>query len=441
VQVVVRDVSQRKRAEEALHKAYEELEQRVKDRTADLVVANERLRQEIEEHKRTEQELRDSKTLISAVFASLFGRVAVLDRAGTILAVNDAWLRFAQEHGASSQTGCVGVNYLDVCRRADMAGAPVPAAVVTGIQAVLEGTREEFSLEYPCAPAEPERWFQMVVTPLRRLEGGAIVTHFDITPQRQAELQIQRLSQDLSHFGRVSMMGELAAALAHELRQPLTAVMANAEAGLDVLDAPGVMDVTELREILTDIIAEDHRAGEVIRRLRTLLRRGPSESQPLNLNELINEVIPLLRNYAVMHDVSVTTDLSPALPLARGDRIQLEQVLVNLMLNALDSMKTAPRDRRHLRVRTAPTKPHSVLVTVQDSGTGILPEHLDCIFDSFFTTKPEGMGMGLSICRAIVQAHHGRIWAENNPGPGAAAHFSLPALERDKEGPAPPPAG
>jgi signal transduction histidine kinase len=142
-----------------------------------------------------------------------------------------------------------------------------------------------------------------------------------------------------------------------------------------------------------------------------------------------------------MHDVSVTTDLSPALPLARGDRIQLEQVLVNLMLNALDSMKSAPRDRRHLRVRTAPTKPHSVLVTVQDSGTGILPEHLDCIFDSFFTTKPEGMGMGLSICRAIVQAHHGRIWAENNPGPGAAAHFSLPALERDKEGPAPPPAG
>ena len=243
---------------------------------------------------------------------------------------------------------------------------------------------------------------------------------------QEEKLEVQRLSQDLSHFGRVSLMGELAAALAHELRQPLTAVVSNAEAALELL-GPGVIDLGELREILRDITAEGWRAGQVIQRLRSLLGKGQSERRPLDLNELIREVTPLVRGLALMQQVSLTLELAPALPPTGGDRIQLEQVLVNLVVNALDAMKTVPMGQRKLVVRSAQSEPHTLEVSVQDSGAGIAPDNIERVFESFFTTKADGMGMGLSICRSIAQGHGGRIWANNNPEGGATFHLALPA--------------
>jgi len=267
----------------------------------------------------------------------------------------------------------------------------------------------------------------MVVTPLKRPAGGGIVTHLDITQHRLAELQVQRLSQEVAHFGRVSMAGELAAALAHELRQPLTAILSNAEAGLHMLAAPGPVDVAEVREILGDIVGSAQRAGEVIHRLRGLLRKGHSELQPLDLNELVREVVPLLRGPAALQAVALSAELAPALPPVQGDRIQLEQVLVNLMLNAFEALKTTPPGQRRLVIRTTQPTREWLEVSVQDSGAGIPEGQRERIFESFFTTKAEGMGMGLSICRSIALAHQGRIWAENNAGRGAIVRLQLPS--------------
>jgi len=413
-------------AQAALRRAHDELEQRVKTRTTELMLANSSLIEEIETRRRTERELIESRTLITAVFASLFGNVAVLDRTGAIIAVNETWLRFAEENGGQKERLGPGVNYLGICRSAAQRGDVTAGSVLAGMEAVLTGATPEFSAEYACDGAGPSRWFRMVVTPLKRPEGGAIVTHMDITRHREAELQVQRLSQDLAHVGRVSMAGELAGALAHELRQPLTAILSNTEAGLDVIAAVGIIDVPELHGIMTDIATSAQRAAEVIRRLRALFRKGPSELQPLELDDLVREILPILRGQATLHAVTLLTELAPKLPRIRGDRIQLEQVLMNLIINAIDALKTAPHSSRRLTIRTSLPTPGWVELSVQDTGIGIPQAHLDRIFESFFTTKPAGMGMGLSICRSIAQAHGGRIWAENNPGPGATMHLQLP---------------
>jgi signal transduction histidine kinase/CheY-like chemotaxis protein len=426
------------RTQETLHRAHEELEQRVKDRTAELELANARLQQEIEQHKRTVEELRDSRTLLTTVFASLAAHVTVLDRTGTLLAVNEGWTCFAETGAGPGRGVAPGANYLEVCRRAAARGDATGSLVEAGILAVVEGQQPEYSLEYPSGSGSQRRWFRMLVTPLKRPEGGVLVAHTDITQYRLAELQVQRLSQDLEHFGRVSMAGELAMALAHELRQPLTAILSNAEAASGLLEGTGVVDMGEAREILTDIAASGQRAGEVIRRLRSLLRKGQAEMQPLQLNDLIGEVLPLVRNQALLHEVVLTAELAPTLPLTHGDRIQLEQVLMNLLLNALTALKSVPRPQRRLLIRTTQPDAQHIQLSVRDSGSGIPAAQLAHIFDSFFSTKAEGLGMGLSICQSVVQAHGGRIWATNNPEGGATLHCLLPTGPSGPEPPATP---
>ena len=250
--------------------------------------------------------------------------------------------------------------------------------------------------------------------------------HEEMEEHCRTALQVQRLSQDLAHYGRVSMAGELAAALAHELRQPLTAILSNAEAGVDLMTAPGIVSLTEVREILEDIAASGRRAGEVIRRLRSLFRKGQAELLPLDLNELVREILPLVRSQAGLHGVTLATDLAPDLPPVRGDRVQLEQVLMNLIINAIDSLQQTPVGNRRLVLRTARSALTWIEIAVEDSGLGIPDEHRERIFDSFFTTKPAGMGMGLSISRSIAEAHGGRLRAGNNLGPGATVRLQLP---------------
>jgi len=243
--------------------------------------------------------------------------------------------------------------------------------------------------------------------------------------RRQGELEAQRLRQNLAHIGRVSAMGELTASLAHELNQPLTAILANAQAAQRLL-AADVVNLEEIREILNDIVADDKRAGDVIRRLRGLVKKGDLERLSLDLNEIVTEVAWLVRNDAVIRNVTLSLDLAPDLPRVSGDRIQLQQVVLNLVLNGLEAMREPHAGDRTLVIRTARDGAAAVAVAVQDSGIGIGEHDVDRLFQPLHTTKAEGLGMGLAIARTIVDAHGGRLGAANNMEGGATFYFTLP---------------
>ena len=248
--------------------------------------------------------------------------------------------------------------------------------------------------------------------------------------RKQGELEAQRLRQDLTHIGRVSALGELTASLAHELNQPLTAILSNAQAAQRLLGADPV-NLEEIREILKDIVADDKRAGDVIQRLRGLLKKGDLEFVPLDLNDIVGEVAWLVRSDAALRNVSMSLDLAPDLPTVRGDRVQLQQVVLNLVLNGLEAMRESPPGARTLVIRTARDGAATVAVAVQDSGMGIDETELDRMFHPLYTTKPEGLGMGLAIARTIVNAHGGRLGAANNVHGGATFQFTLPVGTED----------
>lgn len=252
----------------------------------------------------------------------------------------------------------------------------------------------------------------------------------DVTERKEAEARASRMEaeaarqrDELAHLSRVAMMGELSGALAHELNQPLTAILSNAQAAQRFL-ARENPDLEEIREILGDIVEADRRAGDIIRRLRSLLRKEDSTRQLVNMNELVRDVLRLTHSDRLTRGVEVRVAFTPGLPPVRGDRVQLQQVLLNLLTNACDAMEDQPR--RDMAVETA-VRDGSVEVSVADRGRGIAAEDLERIFEPFVTTKAQGMGLGLSICRTIIQAHDGELWAENREEGGAIFHFRLPA--------------
>jgi signal transduction histidine kinase len=249
--------------------------------------------------------------------------------------------------------------------------------------------------------------------------------------RKQGELETQRLRQELTHIGRVSAMGELTASLAHELNQPLTAILSNAQTAQGLL-ALDVVNLEAVREILSDIVADDKRAAAVIHRLRILLRKGDLEFVPLAVNEIVGEVAWLVRSDALIRNVSMSLELAADLPSVLGDRVQLQQVVLNLVLNGLEALRPPWAGARTLVIRTASEGGTAVTVAVQDSGTGIDEKDTDCIFQALYTTKAEGLGMGLAIARTIVDAHGGRLVAANNEHGGATVYFTLPARRQDE---------
>jgi signal transduction histidine kinase len=243
--------------------------------------------------------------------------------------------------------------------------------------------------------------------------------------RRQVELEAQRLRRDLAHIGRISAVGELTASLAHDLSQPLTAILSNAQAARRLLAASPV-DLPELSQILGDIVDDDKRAGAVIHRLRSLLKKGDFERVSLDLNEIVSEVARLVRSDAVIRNVAMSVELAEKPLRVRGDRVQLQQVVLNLVLNGLDAMREPHVGERNLVVRTTANGAGIVAVSVEDSGIGIEQEHEEKIFQPLYTTKVDGLGMGLAIARTIVEAHGGGIAAWNNPQGGATFRFTLP---------------
>jgi C4-dicarboxylate-specific signal transduction histidine kinase len=244
---------------------------------------------------------------------------------------------------------------------------------------------------------------------------------------RLAMEQTMELRDTLAHTGRVTLLGQLASALAHELSQPLGAILRNAEAAELMLKQPEP-DLDELCAIVDDILRDDHRAGAVIDKLRSLLKKGHLDPQPLDLSEVIGEVLPLVRADAAARQVKITFGGKAGLPRVLGDRIHLQQVLLNLIVNAMDAFNGFDSGERVVQVRALPADASTVEVSICDNGRGIANEHLGNLFEPFFTTKTTGMGMGLSVSKTIVEAHHGKLRAENRPEGGACFRFTLPAI-------------
>ena len=247
----------------------------------------------------------------------------------------------------------------------------------------------------------------------------------DITNKKQAEMEIRQQRAELAHVSRVSTLGQLTAALTHELNQPLGAILRNAEAAELFLQNERP-DLNEIRAILADIRKDDQRAGQVIERMRSLLKRRSLVSDPLDLREVVTDTIALVRPDLQVREVKLTLEMQDHLPLVLGDRVHLQQVLLNLILNGLDAMSTTPAEERALTVRVRQKVPGWLEVAVSDGGSGFAPESAN-LFEPFYTTKPGGMGMGLAISRTIIEAHGGKIQAENHEaGGGATFTFTLP---------------
>ncbi|HEV7393077.1 MAG TPA: ATP-binding protein, partial [Burkholderiales bacterium] len=249
----------------------------------------------------------------------------------------------------------------------------------------------------------------------------------DITERVRAQEMLQRVQADFAHAARVSMLGELTASIAHEVNQPLAAIVTNGEVGLRLLNR-SEPDLAEVRELTKCVVDDARRAADVIVRVRAMATRQAPEQTLLSLDEGIREALMFLRHEVQSHRLTVTHHPNPAAPNVLADRTQLQQVIVNLTVNAIQAMAHAETSRRTLVIRTTLSDPHTLCCTFEDSGPGIKPEHLNHLLDSFFTTKDAGMGLGLPICRSIIEAHGGHIRADNESAYGGARFsFTLPA--------------
>jgi PAS domain S-box-containing protein len=303
---------------------------------------------------------------------------------------------------------------LELFRRSIVAGAPFH----------YELRLRRFDGEY--------RWFENRSVPIRD-ESGFIVRWYvllvDIEDRTRALERLQQMQSDFAHMNRVSMMGELAASLSHEIMQPIAAAQTNAYAALNFLDKQPP-DLSNAGEALGCIMRDADRAGDILSRIREQIKKTPPRKERFDLNAAINEVFVLAQNEIIRNGISVQIRLAEGLCPVQGDRVQLQQVFLNLILNAVEAMGSVQAGARELSISTE--QQHTgVVVAVRDSGPGIDPHHLERVFEAFYTTKSKGMGMGLSICRSIIEAHGGRLWAEANEPRGAVFQFTVPGVRNE----------
>lgn len=419
------EINQRHKAEKALNKAHDDLERRVAKRTDDLKQTVKELQKEIVERKRAEEAFCKSeeqyRTLTNNLSVGVFRTTP--GPKGIYIKINPAYMKmfgFNNEKELLSTYAYALYQY--------------------------PKDRERFSrkiLKYGAVRNE-EILFKKKdgtsvigsVTAVAVKDDNGVVKHYDgiiedISELKKAKEEAQKRRDEMTHLGRVATMGELAASLAHELNQPLAAILTNAQAALRFCnkDSP---DLDEVRDILKDIVADDKRAGEVIHRLRSFFRKGEFESAKVDINDLILDAVSLIKSEAIMRNVTIVTLLDKSLHQVLGDSIHLQQAIINFILNAAEAMTTINDVPRKIIISTEKENDRRVKVGIRDSGMGIDKEALDQILEPFYTTKPSGMGMGLSINRSIIEAHSGRIWAQNHPVRGAVFYFTLPFVRGQK---------
>jgi signal transduction histidine kinase/integral membrane sensor domain MASE1 len=379
----------------------------------------------VEERRKMLKALGASHRMKSSIVDSIPNLVAVVDRDGRIRALNESW-REAHAHHLLEVSCVPGASLLDACAAAADEGSPYGRAAYDGLKQVLERTAPGFTIEHRWTVNGDDRWWLMSVVPLKSANGGAVITKTDITARKRAELDAQRTRDELAHTTRVWVMGELTASLSHQLNQPLTGIMANANAGRRYLRVKP-LDLVEMDQILADIIADAERASDVTRAVRDMLRKDASEPELIDVNDVVRDTTMLVVAQAARRGVAIRLDLAPSIPLVPGKRVQLSQVVLNLTMNAIEA--TADQLEPHAQSVTVRTEPYNgcgVHVSVADTGCGLPPGDQDQMFEPLFTTKPSGMGMGLPIARAMVEAHGGSMWARSAETAGAIFHFTLP---------------
>ena len=372
--------------------------------------------------KQADQVLRKSEELNRATFEQAAVGIAHVGTDGRWLRVNDRL--------------CAIVGYpAEELRKLSLQDITHPEDLETDLDfigQILSGEIKSHSMEQRFIRKDRSVvWVILTVSLVRSASGAPL--HFisvveDITEQRRAETEAEELRGNLAHAGRVTLLGQLASALAHELSQPLGAILRNAEAAEMILQDPSP-DLEELRAIVTDILGDDQRAGQVIDRLRSLLKRGRVDPQPIELQSVVSEVFSLVRADAAARCLKLDYSAAPVLPMVRGDRIHLQQVLLNLIINAMDALDGCAPNQPCIQVRAHRVDPATVEVRVSDNGPGIPGESLERLFEPFFTTKANGMGMGLPVSKTLIEAHKGRLWAENTPEGGACFCFTLPVAD------------
>jgi PAS domain S-box-containing protein len=358
-----------------------------------------------------EELLRQKTEELDQFFNVTLDLLCIANTAGYFLRLNPAWEKVL---GYSREELMEG-RFFDFVHPDDLAITEEAASKL-----VAQGELIHFENRYRCKDGT-YRFLEWAAAPAGVLIYAAAR---DMTERLEVETEARQRRDELAHLARVAMMGELTASLAHEINQPLSAIMSNAQAAKRFLNAP-MPDMEEVQEIVADIVKENTRAGEIIRRMRAFLKKTKTELEPIDLNSVFREIVTLLNSDAVMRDVKIDLELDPLLPLVRGDRIQLQQVALNLVMNAFEALNARPRGERRVQIRTG-LKDSLVLAAVTDNGTGVATEDPEKVFQPFYTTKTQGLGMGLSISRSIIIRHQGRIWAENNPGSGTTFYFSLP---------------
>ena len=381
----------------------------------------------VEERRRVAAALRSSDTLKASILMSIPSLVAVIDRNGRIVAVNESW-RMAHDKGvASTCSADRGAPYLELWAAAATRGSSNARAGHDGIRSVLDGTASGFALEYRSDVSGADCWWMMSVVPLMHTARGAVITHTDITARKRAELEVQRSRDELAHTSRVWVMGELTASLSHQLKQPLTGIVGNALAGRRFLEATPP-NLAEIRNILTDIADDAQRASAVTCAIRDMIVRDASADELLDVNDVVRDTTMLVTSEAASRNVSFQLQLAASLPPVRGRRVQLRQVVLNLAMNAMEAFAGHDgADARTVVVRTESRGDSAVHVSVVDTGCGLPCGAEEQVFEPLFSTKRSGMGMGLPIARAIIEAHGGTLAAYNGTARGSTFRFTLPA--------------
>ena len=392
---------------------------------------------DITSRKLAEEELAKSEVRFRELVEQSPLAIEILSPDGKITRYNSAWSRMWGVTEEEAAKAVAEYNMLTDQQAIDLGVGPLIGKAFAGEAVILPPieysstkTAEDLGLDH-IEGATP--WIQCHLSPVKD-ENGEVVfvvnTYVDITALKRAETEARRHQDVLARLDRATSMGQLTGSIAHELNQPLTGILSNAQAA-EMLIKRGRWDKEELAEILAEIVADTKRGGEVIHNLRELYREQKGEYQPVDINAVIEETRSLLHSEFVVQHITATSETAPSTPLVDGNRIQIQQVLVNLMMNGVQAMAETAHEDRRLRIETS-SGANEVRVSVEDHGHGIDPEKIDSIFEPLATWKPGGTGMGLAISNSIIQSHGGRMWAENRIEGGARVGFSLPVQNEEE---------